>query len=671
MIKGCFITGTDTEVGKTIITAGLLRTFLRNGIDAVAIKPVQTGCPRDDKTGTLIAPDELVYHDAIKFLNYPNNYTHVLQKFEPACSPHLAAEHAKEDIDISKISEFVEARNEIFSLIEGAGGILVPLNGKSTNLDLMKRLDLPVILVAANKLGAINHTLLSIDLLRNAGLSVSGIIINHISDTDDEESLMIRKNNIKTIREHGKCEILAEIPFVDDFQNEESWRKIENLLLPAVNKLMNNKPDEDTKNLINFDKKHIWHPYTSAKNPIPAYPIKSANGVYLNTYDNKTLIDGMASWWCAIHGYNNPELNEAAKTQINKMSHVMFGGITHAPAVTLAKNLLELAPDSMKHVFFSDSGSISVEVAIKMALQYWVAKGKPHKSRLLTIRGGYHGDTFGAMSVCDPVNGMHSLFSDVLPKHIFVKRPDCKFHEPFNRDSISEMEQAITENHESIAAVILEPIVQGAGGMYFYHPEYLNELHKLCDKHNVLLIFDEIATGFGRTGKLFATDWTEVQPDILCLGKAITGGYITMAATLTTHEVAHGISEDGGVFMHGPTYMANPLACSIANASLEIIKRGNWQNQVKNIEKCLKKALELCRNFNEVADVRILGAIGVVEMKNPVNVAKIKKYFVDNGVWIRPFGKLIYLMPPYIITEQDISKLGEVIHEAIKRKEYK
>ncbi len=748
--NGVFITGIDTDVGKTVITAGLLRSFLCLEADrtkrtaasaateshtlpqAVAFKPIQTGCTRN-ADGTLSAPDADFYSKVVADLPAAHPVVApVLFPFAIPCSPHLAAAREGTRIDPAKIIQAVEKLQQagLFPLIEGAGGLYVPINEQSSMLDLMADLGLPVILVAANRLGVINHVLLSLNALQSRGVAVAGIIMNHpahieMSMEDSEHNDLILRDNIATIRKLSQVPVFEEIPHLHHINSLEedgsekqktNWRQLAQLLSCVAETLASNhfspsrqespwdnteahvpdspnhlqiSPPSSTSSmgnihglnncapkrlensseaLIYFDKKHIWHPYTSALSPLPAREATRTKGCRIYLRDGSTLIDGMASWWCAIHGYGHPRLVAAMQRQSAEMSHIMFGGLTHKPAVDLARKLLPLLPEGLEHIFFADSGSVAVEVAMKMALQYWQAtESQTEKQFFLTPRGGYHGDTIGAMSVCDPVNGMHTLFSGILPRQIFVERPTCRFDQDFDPHSTKELETVLNARHHEIAALILEPIVQGAGGMWFYHPEYLHRARELCDHYGVLLILDEIATGFGRTGKLFASEWSGISPDIICLGKALTGGCLTLSATVASRRIAHGISANGGVFMHGPTFMGNPLACAVANESLDILLQSDWRNNIASLEKHLTNGLAPCRDLPGVADVRILGGIGVVEVQSPVDMVKIQDFFVENGVWIRPFGRLIYLMPPYIATEQDIESLTGAIVAAIKK----
>jgi adenosylmethionine---8-amino-7-oxononanoate aminotransferase len=426
---------------------------------------------------------------------------------------------------------------------------------------------------------------------------------------------------------------------------------------------------ESLQHLLDFDRQHVWHPYAAMPNPFPVFPVRSAQGVRINLMNGRSLIDGVSSWWTCIHGYNHPQLNQAAHTQIEQMSHVMFGGLTHQPAVELAEKLIAMTPAALQQVFFCDSGSVAVEVAMKMALQYWYNRGIPQKQRFLTIRHGYHGDTFGAMSACDPVNGMHHLFQRVLTQQYFAEAPQTAFDRPWQAGDIDSFAALLATHHDQIAAAIFEPVVQNAGGMRFYHPEYVRQAKTLCEQYNVLLILDEIATGFGRTGKLFACEHAEVCPDILCIGKALTGGFMSLAATLTTPEISETFAAGAaGVLMHGPTFMANPLACAVSLANLVLLESYNWQGTIAAIESQLRAELEPCRSLSAVKDVRVLGAIGVVELQNPVDIQVIQPRLVEEGVWLRPFGRLIYTMPPYIIQPQELSAITGAIWKVVDQR---
>ena len=424
----------------------------------------------------------------------------------------------------------------------------------------------------------------------------------------------------------------------------------------------------NVEDLLAADRAHVWHPYASMVDPLPVQPVVRARGVRLMLADGRELIDGMSSWWAAIHGYAHPVLDEVVRSQLDSMAHVMLGGLTHEPVVQLAQLLVDITPEPLTKVFFCDSGSVAVEIALKMAVQHERARGYARRTRFLTIRSGYHGDTSGAMSVCDPVTGMHHLFSAMLARQVFAPAPPPGYDAPVEDGWVEEFELLLVNHRDKIAGVVLEPVVQGAGGMRFFAPGYLRRLRELCDAYDVLLIFDEIATGFGRTGRLFASHHAGVAPDILCLGKAMTGGYVSMAATLCTSSVADVIcSGEGGAFMHGPTFMGNPLAASVSRASIEVLLASPWQSTIDTLSQRLRQGLSPAATLSGVADVRVLGAIGVVEMRHPVDMRVIQPLLVDLGVWVRPFGRLVYLMPPYIVDEADTKTLTSAVVEAIER----
>ncbi|MEA3405852.1 MAG: adenosylmethionine--8-amino-7-oxononanoate transaminase [Pseudomonadota bacterium] len=425
--------------------------------------------------------------------------------------------------------------------------------------------------------------------------------------------------------------------------------------------------DPHWSELLEFDQQHIWHPYAKLPNPVAAIGVKKTQGSIITLADDRELVDGMSSWWAALHGYNHPKIQKAMHEQIDTMPHIMFGGLTHEPAIELAKRLVKLSPPGLEKVFFVDSGSVAMEVAIKMAMQYWISLNRPGKNKLLTVNNGYHGDTFATMAICDPINGMHSLFSELLPKHYFAPAPQMGFEIESDNQDIQALKAILAEHHHNIAAVTIEPIVQGAGGMRFYRPDYLKQLRALCDEFEVLLIIDEIATGFGRTGKLFASEWADISPDIMTLGKTLTGGHITLAATLATEKISETISNGNpGLLAHGPTFMANPLACRAAVANIDVLLTSPWQDNIQRIEQHFQQTLLPLKALDGVKDVRVLGAIGVIELERDDLGSKIQAAAVENGIWLRPFGKLIYSMPAYNIPTEQLKTLTDGIVTAVK-----
>ncbi len=685
-LRGMFVTGTGTDVGKSLVTAALSRALWQAGCAHIPLKPVQTGVLSAEDA------DASLYAAAHVGLTIPSMHApRTLFSYTLAASPHLAAAQEEKKLCVhdicASITNLHAAMPLVPLLMEGAGGLYVPLNTTESLLDVMQVLDLPTVLVMRNTLGALNHTLLSLDVLRQRGVKVCALICKEVDTPATPQEQSIRCDNVAYLRQYLQDSetLVLEMPHVTTL-DAKGWDVLAQSVQPLVQHYT--KPwarcatTEEAQSFKDWDALHLWHPYTSALTPLPTYEVTHAKGTRLFLRDGTALVDGMSSWWCTVHGYGKQELVQAVQQQAGRLSHVMFGGITHEPAVQAAQKLMALLPKApsdnaaLSRLFWADSGSVAVEVALKMALQYQQGVGQAQRHKILSPRGGYYGDTLGAMSLCDPINGMHVLFNGVLPQHIFIERPSCTFTGglacPFDEASMQPMEDAFIKHGKELAAVILEPVVQGAGGMYFYHPRYLQRVRELCHAYGVLLICDEIATGFGRTGKMFAHEWCaeygqSVSPDIVCVGKALTGGMMTLAATLCTETVAQGICTQGNVFMHGPTFMANPLACAAAAASLDLLMTNNWQEQVLCIESALKEGLAPCIGHEHVQDVRVLGAIGVVEMRHPVDMAKLQAFFVQQGVWIRPFGKLVYVMPPYVSTAEDIALLCKAVCAAVQQ----
>lgn len=671
-----FVTGTDTDAGKSTVTAALLRALEREGVPARAIKPVQTGCT--ETADGLEAPDVSLWRRA-------GGRGEALFMFRVPCSPHLAAELEGAELEAGVVAEACRRRMDQpgVTLFEGAGGLYVPLNERESMLDLMRRLRFPVLLVVANRLGCLNHALLSLDALEMAGLSVAGMVLcrtvpsahTDAGTTSEAEALILGDNAVRLAEEGKKrgVPLLADIPYMENAASadEAFWDELAGRLLPAARALAGFSPARGIDGeLLAFDRAHLWHPYTSAMHPLPVREVTGADGARLLLADGTSLVDGMSSWWCTVHGYGRRSLVRALQKQAARLSHVMFGGLTHEPAVELGRRLLKVLPASLEHVFFADSGSVAVEAAMKMAVQFRRSAGQEKKTRFAALRGAYHGDTLGAMSLCDPVTGMHALFSGVLAGQLFLERPACRFDEPYRPESFAPAERLLREHAQELTAVVVEPVVQGAGGMWFYHPGYLRDLRRLCDELDILLIADEIATGFGRTGRLFACEWAGISPDIMCVGKALTGGMMTLSAVAASRRVAEVISgaddaHGGGVFMHGPTFMANPLACAVACASLDELLASPWRAEVEHIQERLAAGLAPCRSVSGVADVRVLGAIGVVETEKPVNVEAWQDFFVSRGVWIRPFGRAVYVMPPFIVSDEELDALTGAVCDAV------
>lgn len=667
------VIGTGTDVGKTVAAAGLLRAAHAAGRSAQAVKAVQTGCSRAPD-GAYVAPDVVVYHEAC-----PEAAACALACFAEPCSPHLAARLENASLSASNLAESIRnvSRNVDLTIVEGAGGLLVPLNETETFADVLVRLDADIVVVAQNGLGAINHVLLTLEALRRRGLRIRSIVAVRSPAEPAGLEARIQRDNLQVFERMGDVPQVIDLPWhagltASPEARDAAWAAIARCLRPVFEHVQKSNAEPDAAgHIAAFDAGHLWHPYASTHPSAFNWTAAGTDGCRIRLDDGRELIDGMSSWWAAIHGYNHPRLTDALRRQAARMPHVMFGGLTHAPAAELGERLLDLVPPGLDRIFYADSGSVAVEVALKMAVQWQHANGRPEKRRIVAHLGGYHGDTMGAMSVCDPVAGMHSLFAGLLPEQFFLPRPVCRFDGEFDDKSLDAAKRLFAERGRDIAAVIVEPIVQGAGGMWFYHPDYLRGLRTLCDEHDALLILDEIATGFGRTGKMFAAEWARVRPDIMCVGKALTGGVMTLAATLARDGIARDISRKS-VFMHGPTFMANPLACAVAAENLLLLADTPWRERVDGIEQGLRDGLKPCRGMPGVADVRVLGGIGVVEMAEAVNVPRLQAFFVDRfGVWIRPFARLIYLMPPYVIATADLDRLAQAVVAAVREEAWR
>lgn len=681
-LAGVFVTGTGTDMGKTVVTAGLLRALRQDGVAAQAVKPVQTGVS-PDRAERGPGADAVVYASAVADLPPIANLKPgaSLHCFALPASPYAAASAENASLDVSGLKRDIEshwATNAAladFLLLEGAGGLRVPLNEREDLLDLMVELDLPVLLTAGNYVGALNHTLLSLAAMQSRGVRFAGLVFIPLAasgkKTGTSQEANILRKNVQIVRarlEQAGCFApVVELPWLAE-RNAAGWRQLADVLAPLAESLWAARSHEaDVAALLRQDHCQLWHPYASAVQPPELFIAERTRTNRIVGMDGHELIDGMSSWWAAIHGYNHPQIIGALRAQASRMPHIMFGGISHAPAVNLAGKLLDLVHDSFSRVFFVDSGSVAVEVALKMALQYHQGTGSPMRTRFLAPRGGYHGDTFGAMSVCDPDTGMHNLFTSLVPQQLFMERPSCRFDGPFDPASLDDARRIFAEHGPEIAAVIFEPIVQGAGGMWFYHPEYVRGIEKLCREAGCLLIFDEIATGFGRTGKMFAAEWAGVWPDILCCGKALTGGVLSLAAAICNEDVMRGVCAQGRRLMHGPTFMANPLACAVACASLDVLHNEDWQSRVAALEKGLQVGLAPCRDISGVVDVRVLGGIGVVETDQIVNASALHRFFVQQNVWIRPFNRLIYLIPPYSTPAEDVQTLCVAVLNALRQ----
>ena len=661
--RDILVYGANTDVGKTVACAAICHQALVRGQRVAYIKPVQTGSETDA---------EAIREHCVRGSNGLTDALHLetLFHYPSPESPASAAEKAgaQPPLDAEFRSAVLGALQkersehpEVLAVVETAGGPLSPGPNHTFQADIYAPLSLPCVLVGDSKLGGISATICAYEALVSRKQPPKAILFIGSEGLHSNASAVQ-----KALPDVPVISVPCTPPEEEPLTSWLAQPQVSQGISALLDAEQEHASEEQLREQLRLDREHLWHPYTSMVKPGLVWPVRSASGCQIQLEDGRRLVDGMASWWCAIHGYNVPELNAAATRQLSQTSHVMFGGLTHRPATDLAQALLSCVPTGLSQIFLCDSGSVSVEVALKMALQYWATQGLPRKCRIATVQRGYHGDTFGAMSVCDPVRGMHSLFKHSLPQQLFAEPPALMHAGDAGAedDGFSSMEELLRQNAEDVAAVIIEPIVQGAGGMRIYSPAYLVKLRELCRELRILLIFDEIATGFGRTGKLFAAEHAQVTPDIMCVGKALTGGYCTLGATIASEDVAGGVSGADGKqpLMHGPTFMANPLACAIAAASIRLLLDGPWQDRVRAIESQLERELRPLAKHAAVADVRVLGAIGVVELRSPPKEpAKLQQALVQQGVWLRPFGQTIYTMPPYVISEHELRSLTQAI----------
>ena len=677
--QNILVYGANTDVGKTVACAAICHEALVRGHKVAYIKPVQTGSDTDAQAVhehcARRGLAEALRLQTLFHYPSPESPASAAEKagaippqdaeFRKAVLSALQAHGAPSGPDPTERDSCAPVAN--LALLETAGGPLSPGPNHTFQADIYAPLGLPCVLVGDPKLGGISATVCAYEALVSRKQTPKAILFIG-SEGPHSNATAVQKALPDVPVISVPCTPPQQEPLTD-WLAEPQVTKGMSALLEKV-RMLQGPEVSGVEEHLRLDREHLWHPYTSMVKPGLVWPVRSASGCHIQLEDGQSLVDGMASWWCAIHGYNVPELNAAATRQLSQSSHVMFGGLTHRPATDLAKALLSCVPPGLSRIFLCDSGSVSVEVALKMALQYWATQGVQRKCRIATVQRGYHGDTFGAMAVCDPVRGMHGLFKHSLPQQLFAAEPTlARPGVDIADDGFSSMEELLRQNAEDVAAVIIEPVVQGAGGMRIYSPSYLVKLRNLCRELRILLIFDEIATGFGRTGKLFAAEHAQVTPDIMCVGKALTGGYCTLGATIASEDVARRVSGPDGKqpLMHGPTFMANPLACAIAAASIRLLLEGPWQSRVAAIEKQLELELRPLMKHPEVSDVRVLGAIGVVELRSPPKEpAKLQQALVRQGVWLRPFGQTIYTMPPYIISQQELGSITKAMSAVLE-----